>query len=259
MKSIDDAITQLESLQKVLKKGKTTQVQNTDEKSIVKATALSWFNDLRPQILLEDIYLNEIDSSYKMLLKSSDKNVTRNKYLLTIKTTISQLIKLRLEHIVSYSQLSKTSEIVPNFSTLVKDNKMQTIISNRWNECKKCIEADAPLAATVMMGGILETILLAKINSLTDKTAIFKAKSAPIDKKTSKVHPLQEWTLRNYIDVAHELNWISQSTKDVGEVLRDYRNYIHPYKELSHGIKLTKPDSELFWNITKSIISQLLI
>lgn len=260
MKSIDEAISQIETLQKVLKRNKSIQIKNVDTKSTIKATALSWFQNIRPKINLTDIQLEEVDNSYKFLLEASEKNTTKVRYLSELKIIRSNLISLRSDNIIAFAnQSSISSDKPPDFSTLIKDDKMKTILLKRWDECNKCIEIDAPLSSLVMMGGMLEAILLAKINSFSDKPKIFKAKSAPVDKKTSKVYPLQEWTLRNYIDVAHELNWISQSTKDVGEVLRDYRNYIHPYKELSHGIVINKQDAILFWQITKSIINQLLL
>ena len=58
--------------------------------------------------------------------------------------------------------------------------------------------------------------------------------------------------------IAHELKWITVAAKDVGVVLRDYRNYIHPQKELSHGVSLTTPDAVILWEIGKSISRQLL-
>ena len=130
--------------------------------------------------------------------------------------------------------------------------------ADRWIECVNCINGNSPLAATVMMGGLLEGLLLARINRENNKAPIFQASNAPKDYSTKKVLPLKEWTLRNFIDVAHELRWISQSAKDVGEVLRDYRNYIHPQKQLSHNIVIEKNDAILFWEITKSICRQLL-
>lgn len=259
MESIDAALSQLETLQKVLKRDNSVQVKNLDTKATIKAIALSWFQSNRPKINLTDIQLEQIDNSYKFFLGASEKNTTRTRYFSELKIVRTNLISLRTENIIVLTnQSSIISDKPPNFSSLIKDDKMKTILLKRWDECNKCIEIDAPLSSLVMMGGMLEAILLAKINSFTDKQKIFKARLAPVDKKTSKVYPLQEWTLRNYIDVAHELDWISQSTKDVGEVLRDYRNYIHPYKEFSHGIIINKSDAILFWQITKSIIAQLL-
>lgn len=39
---------------------------------------------------------------------------------------------------------------------------------------------------------------------------------------------------------------------------KDYRNYIHPQKELSHGISLTTLDAQISWEAGKSISRQLL-
>ena len=44
----------------------------------------------------------------------------------------------------------------------------------------------------------------------------------------------------------------------MGVVLRDYRNYIHPAKELSHGIQIGPEDSKLFWSVFKSLANQIL-
>jgi hypothetical protein len=81
---------------------------------------------------------------------------------------------------------------------------------------------------------------IARINGLTDQSSVFKAKCAPKD-KGGAVLKLREWTLSNYIDVAHELGWISDTYKDVGAILRDYRNYIHPYKEYQHKKRIPDP------------------
>jgi len=109
-----------------------------------------------------------------------------------------------------------------------------------------------------MMGGLLEALLLARVHRETDKTRVFRCSSVPRDKGTGKSLMLQEWTLRNYIDVAHELGWITSSAKDLGEVVRDYRNYIHPHKELTHGVHLGDHDARLFWEVSKAITRQLL-
>jgi len=41
-------------------------------------------------------------------------------------------------------------------------------------------------------------------------------------------------------------------------VLWDYRNYVHPEKERSHGVILGNGDSDMLWTLTKSLVRQLL-
>lgn len=152
----------------------------------------------------------------------------------------------------------ETDEPSPDFGPLAADQVMKGILVRRWHECRKCLLGGAHLAATVMMGGLLEALFVARADKLKDKSPLFKAKATPIDEKTKKPLDLRDWTLRSYIDVGHELGWITRSGKDVAVVLRDYRNYVHPEKERAHGVVLKEQDSHMFWELTKSIARQLL-
>lgn len=67
---------------------------------------------------------------------------------------------------------------------------MQAILQRRWTECVICIAHGAPLAATVMIGGLLEGLLLARINRENNKAPIFTAAAAPKDKQ-NKTLPLK--------------------------------------------------------------------
>jgi hypothetical protein len=60
------------------------------------------------------------------------------------------------------------------------------------------------------------------------------------------------------VDVSHELTWITKGAKDVGNVLREFRNYIHPHKEYIDGVELSEDDVRMFWEVTKSITRQIL-
>ena len=109
-----------------------------------------------------------------------------------------------------------------------------------------------PLAATVMMGGLLEALFVSRANKLIDKSALFRSGVAPIDPRTKGLD-LRQWMLAPYIDVGHDLKWISRSAKDVAAILRDYRNYVHPEKERAHGVTLSADDAAMFWEITKTL------
>jgi hypothetical protein len=93
---------------------------------------------------------------------------------------------------------------------------------------------------------------------MTNKATLFKAKATPIDAKTKKAMDLRDWMLASYIDVGHELKWITRSGKDVAAVLRDYRNSIHPEKERAHNITLTPHDTAMLWDVTKNLARQVL-
>jgi hypothetical protein len=86
----------------------------------------------------------------------------------------------------------------PKFDPLISDPKMQTILTKRWQECSVCVKSGAPLAATVMMGGLLEGLLLAKINQLPNKTSVFSAAATPMDPKTGKALQLSLAPIREH-------------------------------------------------------------
>jgi len=260
--AVDAALAEIDRLKKVLKRRRSPQVWSAEEKSLVKATALSWFNNHRKQVQpsLGGDLLGPPDTCYKGLLSAADRAASRGKYDSLLKNIHKELVSIR-GYILTAGQddaARKTVDDPPKFDPLIGDPRMRDILTNRWLECSVCLTAGASLAATVMMGGLLEALLLARINKEQNKTFIFAAATAPKDKSTRKTLPLKDWTLRNFIDVGHELNWISQSAKDVGEVLRDYRNYIHPYKEYSHGVRLREDDASLFWEISKRIARQVI-
>jgi hypothetical protein len=260
MSALEAAITEASRLEKVLTQGRPrVQVTLTDERSSAKATALAWFTNHKEPIVgaTTGAETVRIDEGYKKILESSERAGARSKYLSLLKTIKRELIRLRSECAALPPNPIATADKPPNFTPLISDSPMQAILLARWQECKKCIEADVPLAATVMMGGLLEALLLARINREPVKRAIFTAKAAPKDHR-KKTRPLSEWMLKDFIEVVHELGWISVSAKDVGAVLRDYRNYVHPQKQLSHGVHLKLDDAKLFWEVSKSIARQVI-
>ncbi len=259
-KILSSSLAELDSLQKNLKRGRSCQVGAAEERALIKATCLSWFNNHRPKLLLilSESDLTEIDEYYKNFLTKSEHHGVREKYLQDLKQLKKRLVELRSLKVTTVSTTGTGTDVPPDFSPLIADKNMQLILERRWAECAICVHAPAPLAATVMMGGLLEALLLARIHRETDKTRIMNSQASPKDKSNGKTLPLQGWMLRDFIDVLHDVGLVSKSVKDIGVVLRDYRNYIHPYKELSHGIKLESSDAALWWEITKGIAKDLL-
>ncbi len=262
--AIEEATNEVKRLKQSLSSGTAKQVSGDDDRRIIKATALTWFEKHRVVVIdcVGDDLVRDLDDLYRELIAASDKASTRKKHFDLIKGIRKKLAKLQSEQVIALSVLRpnqrSTSDTVPSFAPLVTDHAMQGILANRWNECIKCVEAEAPLAATVMMGGLLEALLLARVNQLTDKRPVFNAKSAPKDRQTGKPLNLTRWGLKDFIAVSHEIKWISPTTKDVGNVVRDYRNYVHPQKEHSHGVSISPDDARMLWEIAKSVARQVL-
>jgi len=256
------SISEIERLRRAMARGTSAQVGAAAERDLVQATAYSWFNSHRVTVSSASVnpVFQRVDAGYRNLLDAAGKATTRNRYKNIIRDLRSDLIALRSLAIQDpgiFSQAAAPDQGPPDFAPLVPDDRMRTILDRRWRETSLCLSAGAHLAATVMMGALLEALLLSRVNHLTDLGPIFNSKGAPKD-KNGKPLPLKAWTLRHYIDVAHDQGWIRQAARDVGVVIRDYRNYIHPAKELSHGVTLERSDTEVLWSVFTSISDQVI-
>jgi len=253
---IDAAVDAVTRLRGALHKSKHRQVRNSDERALIKATAQTWFKNHRPSLaaLHADSSFKAADQAFASLLEWADQNTTRAKYRDLLQTTKAHLVGLRSSGVLVAPSVEPAR---PQFQLLISDPNMLGILDRRWTETLACQRVGADLAATVMLGGLLEALFLARINCLTSLAPVFTATTAPKD-KAGKSKPLKEWGLKDYLDVAKELGWIRQAAKDVGQVLRDYRNYIHPEKELSHGVTIAAEDTAMFVNVFSSIAEQII-
>jgi hypothetical protein len=256
---VDRAIAEVERARKFLGGTKARQIRSAEQRDFLKATALSWFRTHRSPLtlVLTPEALAEVDEPYRVILAATDRDSAKTTYVSAVRRAKDALMSARSDALLA-APITLTGDVAPDFTSLAASPDMQAILTRRWEECTRCLKAGAPLAATVMMGGLLEALFVSRANKLADKSALFKSKVTPIDQKTKKALDLRHWTLAPYIDVGHDLKWISRSAKDVGAILRDYRNYVHPEKERAHGVALTVDDAAMLWEITKSLSRELL-
>jgi hypothetical protein len=254
---IDKAIVAIDKLYRALAKGGSQQVKASQERLNIKAIVHAWFDSFRPTLNhpTSGILLEPVVKLYRDLLDFSDRSTSRSRYRSHLKTLKAELMRFRSQAIILITSGQIPLRQKPDFSKLVLDKGLLSIIDRRWDETFNCIEG-APLAATVMIGGLLEAILLSRIKREQNKGLIFKLKSAPKD-KAGKAKNVQEWTLANYIDVCYELGWIRKPIKDIGVVLRDYRNLIHPREELKQKIHLNSDDAKMYWAVFSTMADQI--
>lgn len=241
----------------------SVQVKKVDDVAMLKATAQTWFHTHRSVVVTGAAGANlaAVDQHYTTVLNATAKHAAKQTYLDALKAAKDALVAARTAVLVAPapSPAANTDDIAPDFSPLAGNQEMREILTRRWRECAKCVKADAHLAAIVMMGGLLEALFVARANKLTDKTPLTSAANAPKDKATGKTTNYQEWMLDSYIKVGCELKWITESAKDVADKLKEYRNFVHPAKELRYGVTLGFNDSSMFWQVTKALARQLLL
>jgi hypothetical protein len=260
--AIDATINEAAKARGRVTKVQSNQVRSVDDLAMLKATAQTWFHTHRPIIAsgAPHVELTAVDDNYTDLLNSTAKYAAKNTYLGILKAAKASLIALRGSVLVAPAPapIANTDDLAPDFSPLAGNQEMRDILTRRWHECSKCVKADAHLAAIVMMGGLLEALFVARANKMADKSPLINAANSPKDKATGKTTNYQDWMLDSYIKVGWELKWITESAKDVADKLKEYRNFVHPAKELRYGVTLGFNDSSMLWQVTKALTRQLL-
>lgn len=260
--AIDAAIDEVTKARKRVSREKAKQVKKVDAVASLKATAQTWFHSHRPVIVevAPSLDLATVDQHYTTILDATAKHAARRTYLDALSGAKVALVAARSAALVApvNEPFASTDDLAPDFSPLAGNQEMRDILTRRWRECDKCVKADAHLAAIVMMGGLLEALFVARANKMADKSPLTGAARAPKDKETGKTTNYQDWMLDSYINVGCELKWITVSAKNVADKLKEYRNFVHPAKELRYGVKLDLNDSSMFWQVTKALARQLL-
>lgn len=133
------------------------------------------------------------------------------------------------------------------------DPNVAPVLESRLAEAQHCL-ASAPLATIFLCGSILEGILLGV--ALQKPKEFNQAANSPKN-KDNKVKPFHEWSLAQFIDVAHELGELKLDVKKFSHELRDFRNYIHPYQQLASKFTPDKHTAEICLQVLKAAIADL--
>ncbi len=134
------------------------------------------------------------------------------------------------------------------------DSIVSESLNLRFDEIKKGINSIAPLSVIFLSGSSLEGILLGFASKFPKE--FNQANSAPKDKE-GKVKSFHEWTLSNFIDTANEIGLLKEDVKKFSHVLRDFRNYIHPYEQISKNFNPDIHTAKLCWQVLKVAVIQL--
>jgi len=135
------------------------------------------------------------------------------------------------------------------------DSCISGILKQRVEEIKRCSSAKAPLAVIFLCGSTLEGILLG-VACLRPHDFNQSALS-PKEKATGKVKHFSNWTLNEFINVARDLRLVGEDVKKFSHALRDFRNYIHPYEQMSSSFSPDEHTARICWQVLQAAISQL--
>ncbi len=134
------------------------------------------------------------------------------------------------------------------------ESGLQYVLEQRIAEIKIGLQHNAPLSVVFLCGSTLEGLLL-DIASRNMETFNL-AKSAPKTKE-GKSKQLHEWTLYDFINVAHEIGLLSLDVKKHSHALRDFRNYIHPRQQIVEKFNPDQHTARISWHVLQAAIADL--
>jgi hypothetical protein len=134
------------------------------------------------------------------------------------------------------------------------DPSITPYLQDRIDEVQACPKDEVALGTIFLLGSTLEGLLLAV--ALLDQPKFMKANAAPKD-KLGNVLKIYDWKLVSLIDVAHEVGILDVDVKKFSHALRDFRNYIHPYEQMSQAFRPTDNTVVICWHVFKAAFEQL--
>jgi hypothetical protein len=137
---------------------------------------------------------------------------------------------------------------------IVRDQRLAALLRKRLDEARTCREYGAHLSSVIMLGSVLEGTLHDIVRQ--HPAEAYRCPSAPKG-QNGKPKDSAAWKLAELIDVAHACGWIELDARRFSHELRDYRNMVHPSREL---IDAHHPDEDtvaICWNVVVAALNDL--
>jgi hypothetical protein len=133
-------------------------------------------------------------------------------------------------------------ELKVSISQVITDHAMAAVAEQRLREAKTCQEAGAYVATLIMLGSLLEGVLIAVVEE-----------RLPGDPPK----PLDRIGLEELINLAHKSGWIQVDAKLGSELIRRYRNLVHPAAQLRIGDPPDADTLDMCWPVVNATLNDL--
>jgi hypothetical protein len=180
--------------------------------------------------------------------------VVRNNTEITFKAISPNIDKIIKEDVPDNEEDFLKHDYSINLDNIPVDYSILNILKSRLCEIEKCLKYDIPLSSIFLSGSTLEGILLAVASK--NPKEFNQANSAPRN-KDGKVRQFYEWGLKDYIDVAFEVGVLKKDVKEFSHVLKSFRNYIHPYEQMSSQFYPDLNTAKICFQVLKAAIAQI--
>ncbi|MFD0295174.1 hypothetical protein ACFWJS_23710 [Streptomyces sp. NPDC127061] len=134
-------------------------------------------------------------------------------------------------------------ELKVTITDIVADPDLARAVQLRLDEAHTCQEHGAYTSAVIMLGSLLEGVL------------VHAAEVRPAGTPLSK--PLRAAGMQDLVQHAHVNGWIDQDAKMASELLRTYRNLVHPLAEKRAKHSADFDTADLCWSTVNAVLNDL--
>ncbi len=149
----------------------------------------------------------------------------------------------------SLSKKPKPSETEFDF---IQDRLLRDQLAKDWDETQRVREVKAWKSCVILCGGVLEGMLLDVLKGTESL-----ARSTYQKRKGKEGRDRDQWDLVDLVNIAKDLGLLSKSAEYLSHGLREFRNLIHPGKQIRENVSLTQEEAEIAFNVVKVCLREL--
>lgn len=142
----------------------------------------------------------------------------------------------------------------PNIQNLPVDSEVSKIIEDRLQEAQACLSVGAHLSVIILCGSVLEAVLLGAAQKDPEKFS--RAPRSP-KRQDGKTKRFRHWSLVEFIDVAYDIQLLKQDVQKFSHELREFRNYIHPDKQMKANFKPSEHTAKICIQVLNAALADV--
>ncbi|WP_134731655.1 hypothetical protein [Amycolatopsis nivea] len=152
-------------------------------------------------------------------------------------------------------------ELQRRLKNLIADEKTIEVLMGRVAEARICVEGGAYRMATIGIGTFIEGLLLSVLLERDEDLRKHgfpdvRQRIAPDKRSTKRSSP--DWvSMELLIDTAFAKDWVQLDATAFAHTVRDFRNFIHPRKELAESPRFDADTVMLCWGPVQALLNDL--
>ena len=137
----------------------------------------------------------------------------------------------------------------------IHDTEIKDILLRDFRECAIAVVAGQDKLAAIMCGSIAEAVLMYRITEMgVLRYDLNEKKSDP----TACGTKIEQMSLSSLLEVAKRLKILDKDRNyHLGHYIRDYRNMVHPAKEIRMKERISHKTVETMWSLLLQLLSDL--